>query len=314
MMTYDEAFVGIDVSKDELEICEKEGSKTFTVANGPAGWAKLVRRWRDKGLTVGIEPSGGYERGVVVALVGAGIDVRWTEPKRVRALAVGLGVSAKTDPIDSGVIRLFVKLTGGAPVVLRPEEDALRQIVEARQAAMASGARLRRQAESLQPGPGREALERLATAAEAEVQALTPLIHKAVAASEALAASAQLMQTVPGVGPLVAAELLATLPELGQLSAKAIARLAGLAPFIRKSGKWIGKAKCSGGRPRPRSALYLAAMASLRAKKGGLRPTYEALVARGKPRMVALTACMRKLLVTLNAMLATQQPYRLQTS
>jgi transposase len=309
MMPQDVLFVGVDVSKRELEISEGAGPKTFTVANTTKSWAKLASRWRGRPLVVGIEPSGGYERGVVRTLLAQGIDVRWAEPRRVRALAQALGAPAKTDPIDAHMIRLYVTHAGGSRVELAPEREALRDLLSARQAAQDSGLRLRLQAKALAQGPAREALERLAQQAEIETKALARQALEAIRQSSSLAQAWRLLQTAPGIGPLVAAELLATMPELGRVNGKAIAKLAGLAPFIRQSGAWNGRAHCSGGRPRPRRSLYLAAMASLRAKNG-LRPVYDALVAKGKPRMVALTACMRRLLVTLNAMMTEQSPYR----
>jgi transposase len=308
-MPQERLFVGVDVSKRELEISEGDGAKTFTVPNTAKGWARLAGRWRDRPFVVGLEPSGGYERGLVRALLANGIDVRWADPRRVRALAQALGAPAKTDPIDAAMIRLFVQQAGGSPVELHPDREALRDLLAGRQAAQETSLRLRLQAEALPEGPARAALERIAELAKTETKALTRQALDAIQKSPGLAPAWRLLQTAPGIGPIVAAELLATMPELGHVSGKAIAKLAGLAPFIRQSGTWNGRASCSGGRPRPRRCLYLAAMACLRANNG-LRPVYEALLAKGKPRMVALTACMRRLLVTLNAMMAQQSPYR----
>jgi transposase len=309
MMPQEAVFVGVDVAKRTLEVCGQDEAQSWQAPNGPVGWSRLVKRWSGRPVVIGIEPSGGYEAGLVRALLAAGIAVRWCDPARVRALARALGAPAKTDAIDARVIARYVAETGGRPVQLDEDRQILREILAARSAALDAGRRLASQAEGLSPGGPRRRLERLAAEAAETAQALKQELLEAIRDRPALEAQWRLLQTAPGVGALVAAELLAAMPELGRVSGKAIAKLAGLAPFIRQSGAWRGKATCSGGRPRPRCALYLAAMASLRASKG-LRPAYERLVSNGKPRMVALVACMRRLLVALNAMMAEQSPWR----
>ncbi len=306
-------FIGIDVGGRTLEIGGLDGVKSWQAANDAEGWASLAQRWRGCRVVVGIEPSGGYEAGVVRALVEAGVDVRWAEPSRVRALAKALGAPAKTDAIDAAMIARYVATAGGRPVTLDAQRQDLRDLLAARLAALETADRLIDQARQLAPGAPRQALERLAATADQEAKALTQDLLQTLRNNPRLAPAWRLLQTAPGVGPLVAAQLIADMPELGRVSGKAIAKLAGLAPFIRQSGQWRGKATCSGGRTRPRRSLYLAAMASLRARHG-LRPVYDHLVANGKPRMVALVACMRRLLVALNAMIAQQSPWRsLQT-
>lgn len=309
MMPQQKKIVGIDVGLRALEVRVLGQAKSWSVPNDAKGWERLARLWSSDQVVVGIEPSGGYEMGVITALVAAGVEVRWAEPKRVRALATALGAPAKTDAIDTEMIARYIEATGGRPVNLDPGRQALREILAARRAALETADRLQAQARTLSPGAPKAALERLAAQADAEAAALTTQLVQAIKDDERLSSPWRLLQSAPGVGPLVAAELLAEMPELGQVSAKAIAKLAGLAPFIRQSGAWVGRATCSGGRPRPRRALYLAAMASLRAKHG-LRPVYERLIANGKPRMVALVACMRRLLVALNAMLTNQTPWQ----
>jgi transposase len=309
MMPQDGVVVGIDVDSRELEVRELHEAKSWRVANRAAGWAKLARLWAGRRVVVGVEPSGGYEQGVVRALTEAGIEVRWADPSRVRALATALGAPAKTDAIDAEMIARYVAETGGRPVEHDAERQALRELLAARQAAMETAERLECQLRMLAPGAPRLALEHLAAQARDTEKALTRQLLAALSDSARLAQAWRLLQTAPGVGKLVAAELLAGMPELGRVDGKAIAKLAGLAPFIRQSGAWRGRATCSGGRPRPRRVLYLAAMASLRAHNG-MRPVYERLLANGKPRMVALVACMRRLLVALNAMMADQSPWR----
>jgi transposase len=308
-MPHETVFFGVDVSSRELEVRGLNAARSWQAPNDPKGWRRLAKLWAGRAVVVGIEPSGGYEAGLVRTLAAAGIQVRWADPARVRALAKALGAPAKTDAIDAAMIARYVAETGGRPVQLDADRQALRDLLAARRAANETAERLKLQAQGLAAGPPRKALERIAAEAVRAAKALKDRLIEALRQRPALEAQWRLLQTAPGVGPLVAAELVAAMPELGRVSGKAIAKLAGLAPFIRQSGAWRGKATCSGGRSRPRCALYLAAMASLRAK-AGLRPVYDRLLANGKPRMVALVACMRRLLVALNAMAAEQTPWR----
>jgi transposase len=304
MMPQDQALVGIDVSKATLEIGDPVSESSWSAPNTALGWRKVIGWVQGLGrpVIIGLEPSGGYERGLVEVLLDAGLDVRWCDPARVRALAKALGAPAKTDQIDVGMIRRFLAQTGGRPVRRDVERKALRAALFARKAAQEAAQALEAQALALGPGPAQQALEALAAQARLTVKAQERAALALVRDSQALALGWRRLQTAPGVGPLVAAELIAHMPELGEVSGKAIAKLAGLAPFIRRSGQWQGRAVCSGGRPRPRQLLYLAVIASLRAKAGP-RPVYQRLITAGKAPKLALTACMRRLLVTLNAMI-----------
>jgi transposase len=308
MMAQEGSFVGVDVAKAELEVCGLGEGRSRRVSNTPRGWGRLIA-CLPAGAVVGVEPSGGYERGLVKALLAAGVDVRWADAARVRALARALGAPAKTDAIDAHMIARFVAETGGRPIRIEPDRERLRDHLAARSAALETAARLKAQAAALEPGPGREALTRLRLAAEQAAIELTRAVRNLIEACERLAQPWRLLQSAPGVGPQVAAELLAHMPELGVLSRKPIARLAGLAPFVRESGAWRGRATCSGGRPRPRQLLYMAAMTAIRTA-GPLRTRFTRLIANGKPRMLALNACMRALLTALNAMIRDQQPWR----
>lgn len=306
-MPQDQVVVGLDVSKGELEVRQLDQAKSRRVRNGPDGWKRLIAQL-PTGAVVGIEPSGGYERGVVRALLKAGFDVRWADPARVRALGRALGAPAKTDAIDAELIARYVAHTGGRPVRIDPDRERLRDLLAARSAALEAANKLKAQAQTLEDGPGRDALLRLQAAARQQAVELTATATSLARNCPRLAQSWRLLQSAPGVGPLVAAELLAHMPELGQVSRKPIAKLAGLAPFIRESGAWRGRAVCSGGRSRPRRLLYLAAMAAIRAS-AQLRARFQRLVANGKPKMLALTACMRSLLTALNAMIRDQRPW-----
>jgi transposase len=261
-MPQDPMFVGVDVSKATLEVRELGAAQGWRLPNTAKGLGQLLRRWRglEERLVVGVEPSGGYEQGLVRTLLEAGVRVRWCDPARVRSLARALGAPAKTDPIDAAMIARYVAEVGGSAAVWDEEREALRDLLSARKAAQASAERLEAMAEGLSEPRARQGLEALAGQARLQVKTLTCAILDHLRGSTRLSRPWRLLQTAPGVGPLVAAELLASMPELGCVSQKAIAKLAGLAPFIRQSGAWRGRATCSGGRPRPRRLLYLAAM------------------------------------------------------
>jgi transposase len=226
----------------------------------------------------------------------------------VRLLAQAHNAPAKTDPIDARFIARFIAETGGRKITLDPAREALGELMAARRNLIAAAQRLAQQAEALDHAPARRALERQVKklTAEAKVMEAAALAH--VRAHGDLAAAARLLMSAPGVGPIVAATLLAEMPELGALTGKQAARLAGLAPFVRESGQWKGRATCGGGRLVPRNLLYLAAMAAKR-KCRTAGAFFDRLVAAGKPKMVALTALMRKLITALNAMMRDQKPW-----
>ncbi|MDP3854487.1 IS110 family transposase [Phenylobacterium sp.] len=311
MMPQEIAYVGVDVSKAALDVCVLGGPKVWRVGNDATGWRSLLARLKalERPVVVGVEPSGGYERGLVRALIEAQVEVRWTDPARVRALAKALGAPAKTDAIDAAMIALFVAQARGRPIERDEARQQLKDLLAARQAAGQVARQLKAQAQGLDHAPARLALEDLAVAAALEARRLTREALARLQETRALRDTWARLQTAPGIGPLVAAELVAHMPELGQVSGKAIAKLAGLAPFFRKSGAWTGRAVCSGGRARPRQALYMAAVASLRAKQGP-RPIFQRLISAGKPPKLALVACMRRLLVTLNAMIRDNTAWR----
>lgn len=309
------AHVGVDVCQRRLDVWVLEDERHWKLANTPAGWSELVERLLALGRTVvvGVEPTAGFERGVIRALIEAGLEARWADPVRVKALGKALGAPAKTDALDAQMIARFVAHAPGRPIVLDDERQALKDLLAARAAAGQVCRQLRSQAQSLAYGPARQALLDLAANADHQAKALTVQVIAYIRERTRLCQPWTLLQTAPGVGPLVAAELIAHMPELGRASGKALAKLAGLAPFIRQSGLWQGRAVCSGGRARPRQLLYMAAISSLNAKQG-MKPIFDHLVSKGKPHKLAITACMRRLLVTLGAMLRDNTAWKPQTA
>lgn len=303
---------GIDVSKLTLDVCLLEGGEPRRFDNDATGRKRLVR-WlrRHKTGVVGLEPSGGYERSIVKALIGAGFDVRFADARRVRLLAEAHNAPAKTDAIDARFIARFIAETGGRAIKLDPDREALAELMAARRNLIDAAQRLAQQAEMIDLPSARRALERQIRRLRAEADALKAAALAHVRAHANLAADARILMSAPGVAGIVAASMLAEMPELGALTGKQAARLAGLAPYVRESGQWKGRAAIGGGRVVPRNLLYLAAMAAKRTCPV-LRAFFDRLVAAGKSKMVALVAVMRKLLTALNAMLRDRKSWLVQ--
>jgi transposase len=307
----DSTFVGIDVSKDRLDVAVRPGGVTFVVERNAAGLEQLVARLRDlMPHLVAVEATGGFETVVAAALAGAELPVVVVNPAQVRAFAQALGKRAKTDPIDAAVIAHFVEATGAKPRPLPDETTRMladlvarrRQIVEM---MAAEGQRERR----LNDKRLKRSIARLRKAMEKELAELDGDLHDHVRGSPVWAEKEDLLASVPGIGRVIARTLVAELPELGQLDRKQIAALAGLAPFTRQSGRWRGRSFIGGGRASVRTALFMGAMVARR-HNPVLKAFFERLVAAGKPKIVAMIAVARKLLVILNAILRDKRPWQ----
>lgn len=303
--------VGIDVSKDRLDVAVRPGAAAFAVERNAAGLDQLAQRLRQLApQIVALEATGGLETIVAAALAAAELPVVVVNPAQVRAFAKALGQRAKTDPIDAAVIAHFAEAT--RPQVRQLPDEATRlladlvarrrQIIEMIGAERQRGKRMT--ARRLQ-----NSIARIVKALEKELASLDDDIDDAVRGSPAWREKEDLLASVPGVGPVIARTLIAGLPELGRLGRKQIAALAGLAPFTRQSGQWRGRSFISGGRSSVRTALFMGAMV---AKKHNpiLKAFFDHLTATGKPKMVALIAVARKLLVILNAILRDNRPWQ----
>ncbi len=307
----DGVYVGIDVSKDRLDVHVLPEGQAFAVARNGEGLAELcVRLARGPVTIVAVEATGGFETIVAAALAGAGLPLVVVNPAQVRAFAKALGKRAKTDPIDAAVIARFVAAT--KPVV-RPLPDAATQLLadlvgRRRQIVEMLAAEHQRQTRLTARHLARS-LTRLIAALERELAALDGDIDTAVRGSPAWREREDLLSSVPGVGPVIARTLIAELPELGSIGRKQIAALAGLAPYTRQSGRWKGKTFIGGGRKDVRRALFMGAMTA-RKHNPPLKAFYERLIAAGRPKMVALIAVARKLLTILNAIIKTKTPWQ----
>jgi transposase len=303
--------VGIDVSKDRLDIVVRPSGEVFAVERNAAGLESLIARLRVVSPhLVALEATGGFETVAAAALASAGLPIVVVNPAQVRAFAKALGQRAKTDPIDAAVIAHFAEAT--KPEVRPLPDEATRLlsdlVARRRQIIEMIGAERQREKRITLPRV-KKSIGRLIAALEKELASLDAEIDDAVRGSPAWRAKEDLLSSVPSVGPVIARTLIAELPELGQLGRRQIAALVGLAPFTRQSGQWRGKSFIGGGRTAVRTVLYMGAMVARR-HNPVLRAFFERLVAAGKPKMVALIAVARKLLVILNAIIRDNRPWQ----
>jgi transposase len=304
-------FVGIDVAKHRLEIHVRPSGESFTIDHDDESVAALVERLG--ALTpalIVLEATGGLEVRLAAALAAAGLPVAVVNPRQVRAFARATGRLAKTDRLDARAIAHFAEAVR-PPVRPLPDEatrhlGALvarrRQLLE-----MLVAERNRRQAAA--PALHGRIDAHLRWLEEALVEIERDL-DGAVRGSALWRAKEELLRSVPGVGPVSARTLLAELPELGSLTRRQAAALVGVAPFSRDSGKMRGKRTIWAGRAALRACLYMAAVAAARGSNPALAGFYRRLRLAGKPAKLALTACMRKLVVVLNAMLRTNTTWQ----
>jgi transposase len=303
-------FVGIDVSKDMLHVHHRPAGTYLQVANDSVGWEALTSCIDANTTLVVMEATGGYEREVAIALMSSKIPTAVVNPRRTREFAGATGKLAKTDKVDAEMIAHFAENIRPQPQILKQElqrnlEDCSarrRQLVDQRAAEKTRAKQARLMVIS-------KDIESSIKALTKQIDALDEVIGGYIAQEEALNNAAKMLQTATGVGEVTARKLLAHLSELGTLNGKEIASLAGLAPFNNDSGKHRGRRSIQGGRAEVRSALVVATMSAVRFEPS-MMAYMDKLVKAGKPYMVALIACARKLLVRLNAMMRDRKPWK----
>ena len=305
----DAQYVGIDVSKDRLDVHVRPGGEAFVVARDDKGLAELVERLRAVApRLIAVEATGGYENVVAAAIGGASLPLAVVNPAQVRHYAQALGKRAKTDPIDAEMIARFTEATRPEPRALPDEAtQVLAELVTRRRQIIGIMVAERQRATRL-PKRLRKSCERVVRMLEKELAALDTDIDTTVRGSPAWRATEDLLASVPGIGSITARALIAELPELGHLDRRSVASLVGVAPFTRQSGQWRGKSFIGGGRRSVRAALFVATMAAVR-HNPAIRAFRQRLLAAGKPKMVAMIACMRKLLTILNAVARDQKSW-----
>ena len=303
--------VGVDVSKDKLDVHVLPDGESFSVPRDAKGIEELVRRIAPlERAVIGIEATGGFERIVAAGLAAAELAVVVINPAQVRAFARSLGQRAKTDPIDAAVIARFVEATKPPIRPLPDEETQLLSDLVTRRSQIIQMIVAEKQREKRAVNRHvRKSLARLIKALEKEINSIDEEIDSTLRGSPVWCEKVDLLSSVPGVGSITTRTLLAEVPELGKLDRRQIASLAGLAPFARQSGQWRGKSSIAGGRTAVRSVLFMAAMTARR-HNPVLKLFFERLVAAGKPKMVALIAVARKLLTVLNAILRNKKPWQ----
>lgn len=303
-------YVGIDVAKDRLDVVLRPTGEYLELANNERDIRKLVRRLRKEHLDlIVLEATGGLEQPAAAGLALAGLPVAIVNPRQVRDFAKAVGRLAKTDRIDAVVLAHFAEAVHPEPhpladeqsrelsaIVLRRRQILTMITAEANRTSTATKAVKRRIDSHLRWL--RKELERVNTELAEEVRQ-SPIWRE----------RDDLLQSVPGVGPVLSATLLAELPELGRLDRRSLAALVGVAPLNRDSGTLRGIRTTWGGRSGVRSTLYMATLCATR-HNPVIQEFYKRLVAAGKPKKVAITACMRKLLAILNAMIKYGTPWR----
>ena len=304
--------IGIDVSKDRLDVAVRPSGEVFAVERNAVGLEQLVARLRDLSpRVIALEATGGFEVIAAATLAGARLPVAVVNPAQIRAFAKAIGQRAKTDPIDAAVIARFAEATKPEPRPLPDEATRLLADLVARRRQIVEMIGAERQREKRVTVPHlRKSITRLLKALEKELTGLNTDIDDAVRGSPAWRDKENLLASVPGVGPIIARTLIAELPELGQLGRRQIAALAGLAPFTRQSGQWRGRSFIGGGRTAVRTVLFMGAMVA-KQHNPTLKAFFDRLVTAGKPKMVALVAVARKLLTILNAILRDNRPWQI---
>ena len=307
----DANYVGIDVSKDRLDVHVLPSGQAFAVARDGKGLGELVERLSSIGpRLIAVEATGGFEAIVAAAIAGAHLPLAVVNPAQVRHFAQAVGKRAKTDPIDAAVIARFAEAVKPEPREL-PDEAArlLSELVGRRVQVIEMLVAERQRERRASAARVRKSLARHIEALEKELPDIDRDINTMVRGSPVWREKEDLLVTFPGIAKGIARSVLADLPELGRHTRREIASLVGYAPFTRQSGRWKGKSMIAGGRPHVRAAIFMAAFSAIRCNPV-MRVFYQGLLARGKPKMVALIAVARKVLVTINAMLRDKRQWQ----
>ena len=307
----EQVYVGIDVAKDRLDVHVRPSDKAFAVTRDGKGLADLVERLQALSpVLIVMEATGGFETVVAGALGGAQLPLAVVNPRQIRDFARAIGRLAKTDALDAQVIALFAERV---PIAPRPLPDAearhLSELVARRRQLLEMMTMEGNRRRTLTNPRLLRSIDRLLAALQKELTTLDGDLDDTIRGTPAWRETEDLLMSVPGVGDKLARTLIADLPELGSLSRRQIAALVGVAPLNRDSGTMRGRRTTWAGRAKVRATLYMAALAASRCNKL-LKPFYQRLLQAGKPKKLALTAVMRKLLTILNAMMRDRTPWQ----
>lgn len=304
-----DACVGIDVSKTALDVAVWESELCWHFPNDVQGIRVLIGHLKCLSpVVVVIEASGGYEFLAAAELAAAGLPVAVTNPKRVRDFARSTGQLAKTDKLDARVLAQFGYAVRPEIRPLRSDEETWLKALVTRRRQVIRMLTAEKNRKSISHSGVQDQIQQHIACLEGELQSIEETIEQCIRQSPIWSHKQALLRSVPGVGAVTAATMVAELPELGILNRQAIASLVGVAPLNHDSGKHRGKRRIFAGRAPVRRTLFMATLVASRCNPV-IRSHYESLLKRGKEKKVALTACMRKLLVILNAMIRSNQTW-----
>jgi transposase len=304
-----EVWVGVDVSKQRLDVAVRPGDESWSQQNSQAGIKTLTRRLKKLSpQRIVLEATGGYEYELALRLSKAGLPVAVVNPRQVRDFARAVGKLAKTDPIDAKILSHFAEaVKPTCRPVKDPKLDELDQLVTRHRQLVEMIVAERNRRMSLR-GDAQNDIDVTIRFLQGRLKQVDERLKMLIDKDPKWNRRAELLNTVPGVGPVLISSLIAELPELGTINRKQIASLVGVAPFNNDSGKSRGRRHIWGGRAHLRALLYMAIIAGLRFNPT-IRAFYQHLRQAGKPAKVALVACMRKLLTQLNAMAKASQTW-----
>ncbi len=303
-------FIGIDIAKDTIDISILPSGESWTVGTTPTELLETVDRLAAlKPTNIVMEATGGYENRLAASLATAGLPVAVVNPRQVRDLARALGILAKTDAIDAHVLALFAeKVQPECRPLPTDDEQALKELLTRRYQLVDMRTAESNRRQQIVSKQVNESITTLIESINHELDAIEREIDNRIKASPVWQAKDKLLQSVPGIGKTTASMLIAALPELGHLNRRKIASLVGLAPMNRDSGTFRGRRMIIGGRALIRAGLYMPILSAVRYNPK-IKPFYDRLIAAGKLEKVALTACMRKLLTMLNAIVRKNEPW-----
>jgi transposase len=306
-------FVGIDVSKDRLDVAAHPEPSSWSAPNDEEGIEDLVNRLLDlRPVCIVLEATGGLEMPALIALAVAGLPAVAVNPRQTRNFAKAAGLLAKTDRIDALVLARFAEAMKPEirPILDAPAQELRALTVRRRQVIEMLTAEKNRR--SMAPKPMVKEIDKHIAWLEKSLSRIKDDLHKTIRNSPVWREKDDLLQSAKGIGPTTSAVLIAELPELGRLDRWEIAKLVGVAPMNCDSGRYRGQRHIQGGRAPLRCALYMATLTAIRFNPV-IAAFYQRLIAAGKEFKVAMTACMRKLLVRLNAMLRDRAPWQEKT-
>lgn len=304
--------VGIDVGKAQLDIVIHPLNEYSTIANTEKAIAAFIRSLKGRSIArIVVEATGRYESALVAACHTAGLPIIVVNPISVRRFAQAIGILAKTDKLDAGIIARYAAIIKPEfkPVIDKNSQHIKDLLV--RRSQLLEMATMEKNRLQIMPKALHRSIKALLKALEAQIKAITLQLDQEVEKVEPWRSKTELLTSVPGVGKVLAYTLLSDLPELGSLNRKEIAALVGLAPINRDSGKLTGKRRIRGGRPRIRTVMFMAMLSTIQCNPGFKR-FYEHLKTQGKLPKVAVVACMRKMIVMLNTMVKNGEPWRNQ--